>query len=466
MSGPDSHATAAGEAGEKASPVKKPGMFRRSAFIICAVVILAFVVILPWWLDRRVLGAITSALHDRGLELTPESRLSVSVFGLSLHGEPLRVRQIDKPDEAPVFVSQRLYAKLALLDSMSSRDLIIDEVTLEGVSGDLRRRKDGRSPLEVPEEGKPAAPGQDWVSMARKVADWWKQRQAEEEKKHEEPKPGEPTPPPQPKPSKPTDRWNGQAVRYEPAQQPLSQGHWPRILVRRLLVTGTTIGLPDQSVLDVTTFEMKGSMITSRLLPDEVMSCDGSVTTSGAGPMTLALQRQGGRSGNLRIAAPQLPIEALADAKVSGDSLAQYHPKGMADLNIVTTWTGVDLQGEVTSRIQNLNVQPDKESGDRARQVAEIVNHLKGQTVVWPMKLGGTVYAPIITDSGVEAVLKDSAMDAVKNAAQERAQQEADKAQNKAIDKVNEKIGDKLDSQPAAKDAVDKAKGFFKGLGK
>lgn len=446
-------------------PVKPPGVFRRSAFIILAVVVLALAVVLPFWADHWARGAILAALDDRGLELSPTSTLSVSVFGLRLTGTGIQVREKGKAAEPPVFTADLLNARFALIDSITSGDAIIDDLSLEGVKGDLRRRKDGQPPIGVPEDGKTPGQSRDWLAMAKQGLDWWRARKAEEEKQAQ-PQPGEP--PPKPKPVKTVDRWHGAAVRYEPPPTVDATGRWhiPRVLIRNLSVKGSTLGLPDETPFDITRFAVRGAMIAMRLHPDEVMTLTGDLDTSGAGPMRMAMERSGGTGGKLELKASQVPVEAIANPKVSGDSLAHYGAKGMADMTFSSTWTGWDLVGQVTSTVKNLSLQPDKEAGERAIKVAGVVNNLKDQTLVWPVKLGGTLYAPTITDSGVEEVIKGSALDAAKNAAKQKANEEADKLKAKGLDKLDKELGDKLKDQPAAQGAVDKAKDLFKGFGK
>jgi hypothetical protein len=428
---------------------KKPGLLRKAAFIILGVVILAFAVVLPWWIDRMVLNGIKSGLANRGLELDAKSDLSFSIIRTRLSGANLIVREQGKPDAAPVFTADRLEAKLALLDSVSSADVIIDELALEGAAGDLRRRKDGTSPVETKEPG--ASGSTDWVGMAKKGMEYLKKRQ-EEQKQKEEGK-TEPTPPKEKK-SKPAYDWTG-ANRYEPSPVPGKPMHIPRVLVRKLSVTGKAIALPDKTPFDVAGFSITGTNVASKLIGNEVMNLNGAATTVGAGPLKLAIERTAAGNGKLGITAEQVPLEAIADRNVSGDALSHYGPTGTAAMTVNTTWTGWDLVGAIESRIQKLALNPDRESGDRARQVAQVVNNLKDQTVVWPVKLGGTLFAPTITDNGVETVIKTAGTDAVKNAAMQKGEEELNKA-----------VGDKLKDQPAAQDAVNKAKDLLKGWGK
>jgi len=77
---------------------------------------------------------------------------------------------------------------------------------------------------------------------------------------------------------------------------------------------------------------------------------------------------------------------------------------------------------------------------------------LKGQPIRWPMKLGGTLISPRITDSGVDELVKGSVTDAVKGEAKDRATQEA----NKLLEKEGAK-------NPEIKQ---KATDLLKGLGR
>ena len=454
------------KANEKA--IKKPGLLRKSAFIILAVGILLFLLILPFWADRWAFNTITAALASRGLVLMPGSELSVSVFGLRLTGAQLKIREQDKPEDPPVFVADTLNAKFALLESLSSGDVIFADLTCDGVKGDLRRRKDGEPPGGVPEDGKGSTKGQDWMALFKRGMDWWRSQKDAPAQEGDPSKPGDPSPPStSTKSPKPCYDWKG-AVRYDPAPRATTAQGWhiPRILVKKISISGTSLGLPDQTPFDITKFVLTGAMVTLNLKPDEVMALMGNIETIGAGPLTLAMQRMGGQTGTLKVDAQKMPVEAMSHAAVSGDSLSRYGAKGMANLTFDATWTGWDLTGAVNSTVQHLSLNPDAQAGDRARQVAQVVNNLKDQTLVWPVKLGGTIYAPTITDNGVEAVITGSATEAVKNAAQQRASEEADKLKDKGSKKLDQAIDDKLKDQPAVKDATDKAKELFKGFGK
>jgi hypothetical protein len=227
------------------------------------------------------------------------------------------------------------------------------------------------------------------------------------------------------------------------------------VLIRKLSINGSQFGLPNATVFDVTAFSVKGTNVALDLLPGEIMTLAGHAETTGSGPMDVNLERKGGESGVLALKADKLPVEALASHAVAGDTLAPYGTKGVAKLDLTLGWTGWELAGTVESILTGLSLTPDKEAGDRARQVASAVNALKGRPIRWPVKLGGTLYAPTITDTGVETVLKEGAYDAAKGAAMDKAAEEA----GKLLDQQGEK-------NPEVKKATDAAKGLLKGLGK
>lgn len=442
---PDSTVPAAPVA--TAVPAKRPGLIRRSAVIVLVVVILLFILAFPFVVSPWIIAKVKVVLASQGLELTPESTLSVSVFGGSVNGTNLVLREIGQPGD--VLTATTLNADLAVLASLSSGDVIVEDLTIEGLTGSLRRRGD-HVPIISPPDPKGGGAPTDWLKLAQKACDWYKQHR--EERKPVETKPGEK--PPERKPplkTEPTD-WP-KAVQYKPVPQP--GGHWPRLLIRKLSITGGKVGMPDETPFDVAGFSLIGTNVALDLNADEVMDLTGKITTTGAGPLDLAINRKGGESGTLKIAASQMPLAALASKPISGDTLAQYHPQGDAKFSLDTAWTGWNLTGAIDSVLTGLVLSPDKEASSQAQQVAQAVNALKGQPIAWPVKLGGLLYAPTITDTGAEAVLKGNAASA---------------ATGILKDKAAEKAGELLDKQgaksPAVQGATDKAKDLLKGFGK
>jgi hypothetical protein len=431
-----------------AAPVKKPGFIRKSAVIVLLGLALLVLVVAPFVANAMAMSQIKGLLAGRGLELTPESRLSVSVFGGAITGTNLGIRRIGSTTVD--CAATNLNADLAMLDSLDAFDLIIDDLAIEGMTGSLRRHE-AQPPKPAPEGAASGTSGggvldqPDWLKMAKRLEEWYLNRQEQKN-----PQPGAP-PPARPAAVNPPS-WTT-ALRYQPAPKP--GGHWPRVLVRKLSVNGSQLGLPDMTVFDVTSFSVKGTNVALDLLPGETMTLSGHGETTGSGPMDVNLERKGGENGSLTLKAEKLPVEALSSPAISGDTLTPYGAKGVAKLDLTLAWTGWELAGTVESVLTGLSLTPDKEAGDRARQVAAAVNALKGKPIRWPVKLGGTLYAPTITDTGVETVLKEGAFDAAKGAAMDNATEEADK--------LLEKQGEK---NPEVKKAADAAKGLLKGLGK
>lgn len=430
------------------TPTKAPGVIRKSAAIFLVLVALIGVLLFPLVVEPWIVTKVKSTLASQGLELSEGSELSVSMFGGAVTGTNLKLHETGKTAE--VFTASTLSADVALMDSLSSGDVVIDSLVIEGLTGSLRRGPDGQVPGAPPAEpGKPT----DWLGLGKQLLEWYKKYAPQDEASSEQPTdPGkDPTPttpgekvPAQPKP---TFDWPN-ATRYEPQPQPGKP--WPRVLIRTLSITGTSMGLPDESPFDITGFTVAGANVSMRLKGDEVMDLKSDLTTKGSGPLALVVNRQGGKSGTMQLNAKQVPIEALSSKQISGDALAPYGAKGLADLSIDTQWTGWKQTSAVTSTLSQMTMQPDKDAGDVARQFATAVNAFDGKPVTWAPKLGGTLLTPVFTDTGMES-LKASAVGA---------------AQDKAVDEGKKQLDKQLEKNPAVKDAADKAKDLFKGLGK
>lgn len=437
---------AAAPAAAPAAPAKAPGLIRKSAVIALIVVGLIGVLIFPLVVEPWIVGKVKSTLATQGMELAEGSELSVSMFGGAVTGKDLKIRETGKP--GTIFTTTTLNADVALIDSLTSGDVVIDSLVIEGLSGSLRRTNGNIPGLPPEEPGKPT----DWLGLGKQLLEWYRKYAPQDEASTEPTEPGkepEPTTPGEKVPAqpKPTFDWPD-ATRYEPQPQPGKP--WPRVLIRNLSITGTSMGLPDESPFDITAFTVTGSNVAMRLKGDEVMDLKSDLTTKGSGPMALVINRQGGKTGTMQLSAKQVPIEALSSKQISGDALAPYGAKGLADLLIDTQWTGWKQTSAVTSTLSKMSMQPDKDAGDVARQFASAVNAFDGKPVTWAPKLGGTLLTPVFTDTGMES-LKASAVGAAKD---------------KAIDEGTKQLDKQLEKNPAVKDATDKAKDLFKGLGK
>lgn len=443
---------------EAVAPVapKKVKVFRWwGIYLILGFLVLLFVV-LPFIVNPWVLGKIRNGLAANGWELTPESQLSFSLYGATLHGDQLVVRMIAKGKDGTqeqVATATRLHAEVGVFASLTTSDVVITELAIEGMSGNLRRGPDGRIatlPPPTPDDEKSGTDYSkiDWVKWYEKGMEQYKKRkEAQEQAKQDSTKPDAPKPTPPP----PVDdtEWP-KATKYQPT--PKADRHVPRVVIRKLAVSGNAVKLPDESAFEVTKFTFNGTDVALRQDAGETMTLTGDVVTKSAGDVTLNLTRKPDETGNLVIKAPAVPVEALAGPAISGDRLAPYGASGVADLHIDLTWTGWDLLGSITSTVTGLKLAPTT-SDAKTQQVAQAVNALKGKPIAWPVKLGGTLFAPTVTDTGVEAVLKGGVLDAAKGI-----------VTDKATEKGTQELNKQLDKNPAAKDAADKAKGALNGL--
>lgn len=448
---PDAPASSPVPSPEAPAPAKAPGVLRKSAIIFLILFGLIGVLLFPLVVEPWIVGKVRSSLAGQGLELSDKSELSVSLFGGAVTGKDLILHETGQTAE--VFKATSLNADVALLDSISSGDVVVESLVIEGLTGSLRRSGNGHIPGTPPEEaGKPT----DWLGLGKKLMEWYKQYAPQDESSGDKPaepgkEPGKepPTQPGEKVPAKPKPSFDWpNATRYEPQPQP-GKG-WPRVLIRHLSITGTSMGLPDESPFDLTGFTFKGTNVALQLKGDEVMDFTGDLTTKGSGPMALKLNRQGGKTGTMQLSAKQVPLEALSAKSISGDALAPYGVKGLADLVIDSNWTGWKQTSVVTSTLSQATMQPDKSAGDVARQFATAINAFEGKPITWAPKVGGTLLQPVFTDTGLDS-LKGSAVEAGKQ---------------KAIDEGKKQLDKQLEKNPQVKDAADKAKDLFKGLGK
>jgi hypothetical protein len=452
---------------------KKPSLLRKSAVIFFVLFGVISILLIPLLVEPWILAKVKSSLATQGLELTEGSELSISVFGGAITGKDLKLREVAQPNTAAmasaeatsgpqatpsanIFTATTLTADIALMDSLSSGDVVIESLIIEGLSGNLRRTN-GRVPVLNPtaEPGKPT----DWLGLGKQLMEWYKKyapenTEASEEKPSTEPgKEPTPTKPTEKVPAKPTvaTDWP-KATRYEPQPQP--GGKWPRLLIRHLSIHGTSMGLPDESPFDLTGFAVTGTNVAMRLNSDEVMDFKADLTTKGSGPMALVINRQGGRDGTMKLNAQKVPIEALSSPQISGSALSEYGATGLADLAIDSSWTGWKQLSTVTSTLSNMKMQPDKSASDVTRQFASAINAFGGKPIAWTPKLGGTLVLPVFTDTGIDS-LKASAVGAA-----------VEQGKEKALEEGAKQLDKQLEKNPQLKGASDKAKDLFKGLGK
>ncbi len=462
------------DAAPAAEPKPKPRLIRWKGLIALLIIVILFALVLPWVVERQAKGMITQALLARGWELTPDSTLQINLYRASIHGENLGLR-LAKADaggkQEQVFHCDRLHAGLAMLESLSKRDLIVDELALEGASGNLRRGPDGRPPVvATPEDTTGTGGGTDWKkvdwkSYYEKAMEYLKKRQAEKQQQEEQAKqrkPGDPIPEAEKLPPKIDPDWP-QAKRYQPS--PVGERHIPRVVVRKLAISGKGIQMPDDGPFDVASFTVNGTNLSARQDIGETMTLNGTFITTAAGDVSLDWVRDANDGGKLAVKAPSLPLEALNDPAVAGEGLNRYGLKGTANLDIPLSWQGWDLTGTINATIKNLELHP-QDPDPKTKQVAQVIERLKGRDLPWKATVGGTLLKPTLTDTGVEgfiAAMKDAVIDQAKAEAIKRGTEEAQKQLDKQLEKnpVLKEKKEQLEQDPNVQKAKEGLKGLF-----
>ena len=430
-------------------PKKKPKLLRLGwkSLIFLLIVVIVVAVVTPIWANAEVKAVLLDQLLARGLVPDDPNKIKISVLGGSIHADDLHL--LDASDKSEAAHATTINVQIAVMDSLKAWDAIIQDITIEGMSGTLRRRPDGRPPVITPPTttATGAAP-MDWSKV-----DWQGYYQYTMQKAKDEydasataaktasataPAPAKPVPP---APVIDPD-WPG-AVTYQPT--PSADRHTPRVVIRTLSISGGKLDLPDASPLDIETFSVKGTNIADRQDAGEVMTMTVNLTTAGAGPITLDLKRQsdGDGSGTLNVAAPQLPLTLLNDPQIAGADLPKWGSSGTAALTAVNSWTGWNLTGTVTSVLTGLALDPQPGAPSDAPKIAQAVNAMKGKPITWPVKLGGTLYAPVVTDSGYQQAVMGNALGIAEGII-------GDKASAAAAAQIQKQLG----NNPAAANAV------------
>ena len=108
------------------APPRKPGFIRKSMVIILAVVVLGFALSFPFVIEPWIVNQAKAALDAQGLELAPESKLSVSIFFTSslppFHLEPYFIflnLPSSHPLTSPYLLSSLLSLSIVTLSLLS-----------------------------------------------------------------------------------------------------------------------------------------------------------------------------------------------------------------------------------------------------------------------------------------------------------------------------------------------------------
>lgn len=422
-----------------AKPIKKPGILRPSGIILLVLLVLGGWLSVPWVIEPWLIRQVEGTLADMGLEVGPETTWELQLFGGKLRADALDLRETYEGETRTVLAATTLEIDLGLL-GMVGGDVIIDSLIATGVSGDFRRRGDGTVPLTLPDE---SGEGIDWSKVnwfdyLQRAYSWWEERDRAAKEAREDPD----AQPEQPPVAKRDPSWEG-SRRYEPVLPP---GYGPRVLIRHLEVAGSGVKLPDDSAFEIAGFTLKGSNVCVIQLNDELMTLRAELTTVGTGPVVFDLERKAGDDGQLTLTASGVPVAALADPKLSGDALAPYQPSGTTDIDLRATWSAADLDGGLTSTISGFDFVPPP--GDTtAQQLHQVTSRLDGRPLTWPVRFGGSLGSPRITDTGVDDLIKGSLKDAVTDAVKEEATQ-----------KVTEEATKQLEANPELQKASDRFK--------
>ncbi|MBA3686264.1 MAG: hypothetical protein H0W72_13640 [Planctomycetes bacterium] len=438
-----------------APPKAKTRLLRWWGILLVLGAIVIGVLLFPLVIEPWIVGTIRTQLNSNGYVLAEETTVDVQLFSGKIAFTKFNLAESYKGEVRPLFTADELTADVALGDCLGG-DVVLDAVIATGCTGNLRRRDDGTVPIITPKDGEGIDWGKvDWWKYYEKASEYWKKRQEEQEaeekrREEEEKKSPEQRQPPEPPTVETPSDWP-QAKQYEPAVVP---GRGTRVLIRRLEITGSSLQMPDAGTpFEVTSFAITGANITGKQLQDETMTLNGTLATREGGTMDLKLVRDPGETGTLTVQAKELPLQALSHPMIAGDALAQYGASGIANLTLTTGWTGADLKGVIDSVLTGFDLAP-KNPDQTTQQVALVVKQLKGKPLVWPIELGGKIWAPTVTDANVDELLKGSLADAAKSAVTERGTDEA----KKLIDKEAAK-------NPEVKKQLDALKGFGGGLG-
>jgi len=426
---------------------------RRAALWLLPLALLVLLALVPLVIEPWLSSKVRSAAGLAGLEIAPETQIAVSLFGGRITITKLDLREYVEGKPRSLMQADTAELDADVLACLGG-DIVLDNVVLEGASGDFRRRGDGTIPLITPppeERGGIDWSKLDWWEYARKAYEYHQNRDKDADATEAQPTSATPAKPAKPPRQRPAHDWNG-AHTYEP--EPGPAGPAMRVLIRRLSASGRDIQLPDDTPFAVTSFTVKGlNLGWGRHEQGTDWGLDVQTQTRGAGTLNL-----GFGAGRAKVNALALPLQALAHPALAGETIARHGASGLADVVLDLRWAE-RLDGTVQAKITGLKLAPQAPSQQEA-QVAQIVNRLDGKPLDWTMKLGGTPQDPQVTDNGLTALVKDSLGDAAKQAAID----EGGKLLNEQLRK-NDKV-QQLQKNEEVQKAQEKAKDLLKGWGK
>ncbi|TVR43383.1 MAG: hypothetical protein EA402_09810 [Planctomycetota bacterium] len=387
-----------------------------------------------------VRGGISSALTGEDLLMDEGTKVSASLLRSRVALDDLLVIDQRNPQGNPPYRSRELRLDVNLLASLGGESWVINRLASDGTRLSFRRRSDGTVPgIDIPPSSEPW----DLVSIIGVLHAWWDRYQRYGWI-------GEHLPRPSAKPeAKPSPEWRS-AVYYAPPEAAAAQR---RVVVRELLMRGDGIALPEAigdevagtAAMDFTAFVIEGNNVSNRPLADEPMSLRAQLTSAAAGELTIHFEHLGSH-GASTLNWRQLPLQLLAQPKVSAGLLQAYGPSGSMDLGIDAHWdANQQLSGAITITLRNLQLHPSDGAGREAREVARQLRQLAVSPILWELPLSGTLSEPRVENlslSGLTQAIFDSAGDAARELIKQRLREELDGLSAEARERLGEHLGD------------------------
>jgi len=429
--------------GGAAEAKRRRRIVRRSFPILVLILIAGMVAAIEWWFDPWIEGLIRGAIGGDGMVVAEETEVSASLLGASVVVEDFAVHD-DRGDERRTpYRAGRIAADLGLGATLAGPDVVIDELAVEGVVLDLRKREEGPLPglpeeataEDSPETGIPIderdllAWYRETEKWRRRLAewDWW---EAEEEAA-EEPQPAD-------------EAW-GDAKRYVP---PPSEDDPPgRIVVARLAASVVGITLPEtvededgEDLLRFESMEIEGEHLALHLFPGETMTLEGSGVTAGAGSCGFDCSFEHDR-GEVAFGWKGFPLALLSHPRLAGRKLDRYGISGRADCRIAVAWgPETPFGGTLVIDLHDLRLDPAAGTQPAATRLAEALDRLDAETVTWKLAVAGDPSSPRVEDFGFGSLL-----DTVARLALERGKEELANRLGEHADEWREKAGVEID---------------------
>lgn len=469
------------QAGEESAekPPRRPGPIRWWFLIVAIVLIGGGIAAAQFAIGPLATSVLRDQLHQRGMLLADSGSIDVGILSAHASADQISIIEVGYEDAGQLLAWDRVAADVGVWSWLTGSDLVIEEATIEGLTGSLRRRGDGSMPMTPPpdetpeEEEDPEAPTDTdwlaWIDWALQHSDWLPGLGGDTETAEQ--------------PTTTPPRWP-EAVRYEPNAPAGIPAR--RVLLKRLTCSGHDFAMPDPGPLDITRFSLQANHLTDRLLPGEESAMAADLTTKAAGSASLNL-RYTSQGGALALNGHNVDLKALADPSVTGDKLTDYRPSGEAEIAVNANWQGRDLIGEVVITTRQLRLDPQAGADQMWHKFAKVLEETDDVPVRFQLTIGGTLDDPQVVDTNFQSAIEDAIEEAARkrleaekkkleekaqkelDSAKKKAEQEVDKTKSEAETKAKEeqkKAEEKVDEETdkAEKKLEDEAKKLFKGL--